>query len=1306
MKNKNSLIKKDKKSQVPFNVFKKAMVTTCLSATLVAGSMGFLAGCDQETIPSEVGFSNLTLYSGENTPNINDNPGVVGDFYFETDTFNLFKYSEENGWELLGCLKGTNGIDGTNGSKLYSGPAVPTIENTPAEDGDYYIETDTFDFYEFDNSEWIKIGNLKGSNGSVITIGGDGYWYIDGVKQQTKATGDKGDPGITPNVGNNGNWWVGADDTGVPATTIPEIKEGIWWVDTYNTGVKATGTTPHIGENGNWYIGTEDTGVPSRGDDGADAKYITSAERITDAWGIETKFKFTFSDNSYVETNSFNNVMENYYYPARSAEDINELFGKGVENIQLEQNITTTTPIVFPIGTEGNVKDICIDLNNFEFNYSYANNTGDTNRLKVKEYTVVTFKDGDLNITSELGYTHATLRVMEKGSVVFDNVNYTSNGSAIVVWGASANDNQVIKVRNSNIVGGAYALSTQNQHQDPTTGVKIELENSTFTSSSWVDGNSGSTKYDTTGILINIPCHATIKNCEITGHKQAMIVRGGEVKLENCTLVSTGLELVNNPDAMLYNTPNGDTLPNWIDDGNDIPTATLVVGNYGNNAYNFTTTVDLINTNIVAKKFSLGGEIWAQANQGENAKPVTINFDNKSVELTQSFGVCNYMGEGVYANVTVYDFQTLQNLYEYGSYMFEGANVLPVLNKDIVIADEEVTVEDKLKIEYYNDNLPQAILRGYKVLTPMYDIMCQAEVSVTTSEGLEYALDNYPYATIELKNDIAYDIDFYAGINASELMRIYGYNNDPQIDTNNHYIYINNFDFANFPATVNVSTANELMFTYSAYEQFGNYNYRINLTNDIDFDNQITTDNITAEDMMMLEDIVHFINNYNHSEEPMEGMYRIICSALENEDLMKNVKVGTAAGIEYLMILPQQPQAITLLNDIDLVEEYLPFLEQENASFNDVPLEFLAELQSMVDEANKLNTNEYRVRFDLEGYYDTSNIEITSATELKYALENLCGNHTEIRLNGDIYSEDIIRVYNTNKDVRFRLDLNGHTINNGMYFYATTEGNFVDVNIFNGTIGNTENEDCIYGLVFMGDNYQMNISLENVNAYGYYGGLSTNGKYKNTGYINAINCTFMGSMEVVGDTSVGAYLPGGAEYTFDNCTFIGYDGIYTKNGNLNLINCTVVALGEFNQAVFNGDGCTGTGSALIVDSATGYGSEHDQLHVYIIGGTLASKYGFDIYEVSTAATGLDKIVYYAEINLSQGVRLIGTDNTTVNGEEISKENDQVILNGSVENGDYMIDEESSTFWTEFENQMNQPVEPNPGEPFEPGEPIE
>ena len=86
--------------------------------------------------------------------------------------------------------------------------------------------------------------------------------------------GTKGEPGadgITPTIGSNGNWFLGATDTGKPsrgATGAPG-KDG---ADGKPGATGADGITPHIGDNGNWYIGDDDTGKPSRGEQGPGAE--------------------------------------------------------------------------------------------------------------------------------------------------------------------------------------------------------------------------------------------------------------------------------------------------------------------------------------------------------------------------------------------------------------------------------------------------------------------------------------------------------------------------------------------------------------------------------------------------------------------------------------------------------------------------------------------------------------------------------------------------------------------------------------------------------------------------------------------------------------------------------------------------------------------------------------------------------------------------------------------------------------------------------------------------------------------------
>ena len=88
-------------------------------------------------------------------------------------------------------------------------------------------------------------------------------------------SGKNGKNGLTPNIGTNGNWWIGDTDTGVKATSI--ILGGA----DGNNG--ANGLTPNIGTNGNWWIGNTDTGVKASGIDGQNgATPIIGVKKDTD----------------------------------------------------------------------------------------------------------------------------------------------------------------------------------------------------------------------------------------------------------------------------------------------------------------------------------------------------------------------------------------------------------------------------------------------------------------------------------------------------------------------------------------------------------------------------------------------------------------------------------------------------------------------------------------------------------------------------------------------------------------------------------------------------------------------------------------------------------------------------------------------------------------------------------------------------------------------------------------------------------------------------------------------------------------
>ena len=95
--------------------------------------------------------------------------------------------------------------------------------------------------------------------------------------------GSNGNDGMMPYIGEDGNWYIGTTDTGIPATG-------------------ATGTTPHIGENGNWYIGTTDTGVKAAGANAFIKLSVADNEGVLTLWNTTdaTKAELTPSvDNGW-----------------------------------------------------------------------------------------------------------------------------------------------------------------------------------------------------------------------------------------------------------------------------------------------------------------------------------------------------------------------------------------------------------------------------------------------------------------------------------------------------------------------------------------------------------------------------------------------------------------------------------------------------------------------------------------------------------------------------------------------------------------------------------------------------------------------------------------------------------------------------------------------------------------------------------------------------------------------------------------------------------------------------------------------
>ena len=100
------------------------------------------------------------------------------------------------------------------------------------------------------NTELLgKIANLEQQIKNLqLQAGPQGPAGPAGPAGAAGAAGQNGQDGLTPTIGENGNWFIGTTDTGVKAagtdgqTPTVEIKDGYWWINGENTNVPASAT--------------------------------------------------------------------------------------------------------------------------------------------------------------------------------------------------------------------------------------------------------------------------------------------------------------------------------------------------------------------------------------------------------------------------------------------------------------------------------------------------------------------------------------------------------------------------------------------------------------------------------------------------------------------------------------------------------------------------------------------------------------------------------------------------------------------------------------------------------------------------------------------------------------------------------------------------------------------------------------------------------------------------------------------------------------------------------------------------------
>lgn len=116
------------------------------------------------------GENGTKWYSGTSNPS-SSNTANDGDFYLNTENFNLFKMTNGT-WVSVGNMKAKDGANWYNGAK------VP--DSSLGTDGDYYLNTSSFVLYQKANGTWGKLGSIKAQNGTDGADGTDGTTWATG----------------------------------------------------------------------------------------------------------------------------------------------------------------------------------------------------------------------------------------------------------------------------------------------------------------------------------------------------------------------------------------------------------------------------------------------------------------------------------------------------------------------------------------------------------------------------------------------------------------------------------------------------------------------------------------------------------------------------------------------------------------------------------------------------------------------------------------------------------------------------------------------------------------------------------------------------------------------------------------------------------------------------------------------------------------------------------------------------------------------------------------------------------------------
>ncbi len=236
------------------------------------------------------------------------------------------------------------------------------------------------------------------------------------------------------------------------------------------------------------------------------------------------------------------------------------------ETIDVLNDVTVSETIEIADG-----RDFTIDLNLFTLTYSPTTGNENSSLFDIgksgdaSSASTVRITDGGIVANAFTSGTYSLIYVYDGATLELDTVNITTTGSALFPVGEATK----VSVVDCDINAGVYCVAT-NAGDTKNGGVVIEIIGSQLKSNGYKQ-TAGAWDSDDCPVLINVPCTLTIKDSELTGNRQGLVVRAGTATVEDTII---------NYIPTFVPTAKQDYESKAWGSGNEVPMGAIVVGNH------------------------------------------------------------------------------------------------------------------------------------------------------------------------------------------------------------------------------------------------------------------------------------------------------------------------------------------------------------------------------------------------------------------------------------------------------------------------------------------------------------------------------------------------------------------------------------------------------------------------------------------------------------------------------------------------------------------------------------------------------